>query len=361
MKEHDDFYTKKISRQYLILILTLVFTFLTLVIGSLYFRFYRVELVKQAEAHVYDKYFVMITDNYKSDFWQSVYKGALDTAKDSDIYVDLLGANLSKDYSCEELMKIAVCSKVDGIIVYADESSNMTALINDAVNHGIPVVTLYGDNTHSDRLSFVGIGGYSIGKMYAKQIINIIKDTRRENLLESENIEERNKVQVAILANADAKDAGQNIIISTIQDTIKEQNVTDAEFEISIVAVDNTNAFSVEESIRDIFLNEDVPDVIVCLNELNTTCAYQAVVDFNKVGDVNILGYYDSEEIVSAIDRGSVYATISINTQQLGEYSVSALTDYYEYGNTSEYYLADVILIDKNNASDYLKKEEQDE
>ena len=361
MKEHDDFYTKKISRQYLILLLTLVFTFLTLILGSLYFRFYRVELVKQAEAHIYDKYFVMITDNYKSDFWQAVYKGALETAKESDIYVDLLGANLSKDYSCEELMKIAVSSKVDGIIVYADESDTMTELINDAVSNGIPVVTLYGDNTHSDRLSYVGIGGYSIGKMYAKQIINIIKDTRREMLLESESIEERNKIQVAVLANADAKDAGQNIIISTIQDTIKEQNVTDAEFEFSIVAVDNTNAFSVEESIRDIFLNEDVPDVIVCLNELNTTCAYQAVVDFNMVGDVNILGYYDSEEIVKAIDRGGVYATISIDTDQLGAYSVSALLDYYEYGNTSEYYTADVTLIDQNNALDYLMKEALDE
>ncbi|MBQ6416403.1 MAG: hypothetical protein IJJ65_09160, partial [Butyrivibrio sp.] len=73
------------------LILTLLFTLLTLIFGSLYFRFYRLELVKQAEAHTYDKYFVMITDNYKTDFWQSVYEGALEKARESDIYVDLLG------------------------------------------------------------------------------------------------------------------------------------------------------------------------------------------------------------------------------------------------------------------------------
>ena len=361
MKVRKDLYAKKIRRQYLVLILTLLFTLLTLIFGSLYFRFYRLELVKQAEAHTYDKYFVMITDNYKTDFWQSVYEGALEKARESDIYVDLLGMNLSRDYSCEELMKIATASKVDGIMVCADESSSMTALINDAVSNGIPVVTLYGDNTHSDRLSFVGISGYSVGKMYAKQIINIIKDARREKLLGEDGIEDTRKVQVAVLANADTKDAGQNIIISAIQDTISEENVTDAEFDVSIVTVDNTNAFSVEESIRDIFLNENVPDVIVCLNELNTTCTYQAVVDFNKVGEVSVLGYYDSSEIVKAIDRGGVYATISIDTRQLGEYSVSALLDYYEFGNTSEYYLADVTLIDRNNVADFLKKEALDE
>lgn len=361
MEEHNDLYSKRISRQYLILVLTLVFTFLTLILGTLYFSFYRLGLAKQTEAKSYDKYFVMITDNYKSDFWRSVYEGALDKARESDIYVDLLGMDLSKDYSCEELMKIATASRVDGIMVYADESSSMTALINDAVKNGIPVVTLYGDNTHSDRLSFVGIGGYSVGKMYAGQIINIIKDTRREKILGDENSVQTGKVQVAILADADTKNAGQNIIISAIQDTISEENVTDAEFDISIIAVNNTNAFSAEESIRDIFLKEDVPDVIVCLNELNTTCAYQAVVDFNKVGEVNVLGYYDSKEIVEAIDRGGVYATVSIDTRQLGEYSVSALLDYYEFGNTSEYYLADVTLIDKNNVEKFLKKEAEDE
>ncbi|SFC99976.1 sugar ABC transporter substrate-binding protein [Butyrivibrio sp. YAB3001] len=359
-KLSEDLYKKRISRQYLILVITLIFVLATLVTGSLYFRFYKNDIVKQSEAKAYDKYFVMITGNYKSDFWQSIYKGALEVAKEANIYVDLLGANLSGDYSCEDLMKIAIASKVDGIIVYANESDTMTELINEAVDSGIPVVTLYGDSTHSERLSFVGIGGYSVGKMYGKQIIDIIKEKRREDFIESDNIDNRTSIKVAVLANADSQDAGQNIIISTMQDTIKDENVTDSEFEVSIVAVDNTNTFSIEESIRDIFLKEEVPDVIVCLNELNTVCTYQAVVDFNMVGEVNILGYYDSVDIVNAIDRGGVYATISIDTKQLGEYSISALLDYYETGNTSEYYLADVTLIDRDNVAEFIQGEDID-
>ncbi len=343
------------------MVFTLFFVVATLLAGSLYFRFYRADITRQAESKEYDKYFVMITDNYKSDFWQSVYRGALDTAKEHGIYVDLLGENLSGDYSIEELMRIAIASEVDGIIVYASEAPQMVSLINEAVSNGIPVVTLYGDSTHSDRLSFVGVGGYSVGKLYGKQIVNIIKEKRRQELLEANKIEDRTQVQIAVLASTDTLDAGQNIIISSMQDTIRQENATDSEFAVSIVAVDNTNAFAVEESIRDIFMQEEVPDVIVCLNELNTICAYQAVVDFNKVGEVNVLGYYDSEDILNAIDRGGIYATISIDTLQLGQYSVQALLDYMELGNTSEYFTADTMLIDKENVGTFKHREEQDE
>ncbi|MBE5843483.1 MAG: sugar ABC transporter substrate-binding protein [Butyrivibrio sp.] len=349
---------KVVRKRYLIIGATIVFIILTLVVGSLAFMFYRADLNNQAEIHEYQKYYVMITDNYKADFWQSVYEGALEVAKENDIYVDLLGQDLPGEHSCEELMKIAIASHVDGIILYANESDSMTKLINEAMDDGIPVVTLYGDNTHSDRISYVGVGGYSIGKMYGKQVINLIKEKRREDFIESETMGERQQIKITVLATADAQDTGQNIIITAMQDTIDQNNATDSEFSVSIYTVDNTNAFSVEESIRDIFLNDEIPDVIVCLNELNTICAYQAVVDFNKVGDVNILGYYDSFDIVNAIDRGGVYATVSIDTWQLGEYSIEALEDYYEFGNTSEYYLADVTLINKSNVSSYLYGEE---
>ncbi len=356
----EDSYEKRIVRQYLLLILTLIFMLVTLIAGSLFFKFYRSDLVSQAESNVYDKYFVMITDNYKSDFWQSVYKGAFEKAKESNIYVDLFGEQFNKDYSVEELMEIAIASKVDGIIVYANETLEMSRVINKAVDAGIPVVTLYGDCTRSDRLSFIGVGGYSIGKVYGGQIIDIIKEKRREELIESETIEDRSQIKITVLANADTQDTGQNIIISSIQDTINQDNVTNSEFAVSIVTVDNTNSFSVEESIRDIFLGEEIPDVIVCLNELSTVCTYQAVVDFNMVGEVSILGYYDSEAIVSAIERGGVYATISIDAAQMGEYSVTALTDYHDFGNISEYYLADVTLINQDNVEQF-KKEEGDD
>ena len=359
-KNNEGSIEKRIRRQYILLAFTLAFVLATLILGTLLFRFYMSNFKTKQESNEYDKYYVMITDNYKSDFWQSIYNGALESAREQGIYVELLGQNISGEYSCEELMRIAIASRVDGIIVYANESDEMTELINEATDKEIPVVTLYNDNTKSTRMSFVGVGSYNIGREYGKQINNIVREQRRD-IIESDKIGQRSPLQIAVLVNPDAGDTGQNIIISAIQDSLRQVNITDSEFNISTVTVDNANAFSVEESIRDIFLMENVPDVILCLNELDTVCAYQAVVDFNKVGDVNILGYYDSDSIVNAVDRGVLYATISIDTRQLGEYSVKALNDYYEYGNTSQYYSADITLINQENVADFLKKEEGDE
>ena len=87
-KESVDKYKKRIVRQYLILIFTLVFVLATLFVGAFTYRFYKIDIENQADATVYDKYYVMITDNYKADFWKSVYEGALATAKEDNIYVD---------------------------------------------------------------------------------------------------------------------------------------------------------------------------------------------------------------------------------------------------------------------------------
>ena len=349
------------NKESFVMITTVIFVIVTIFLIAVSFSVSLKGFKRKDEAHEFDRYYVMITDNYKSDFWKSVYRGAYAAAKEDNIYVDLLGENFSKNYKTKELMKIATASKVDGIILYADETKEMTELINEAVEEGIPVVTLYGDNTRSNRLSYIGVGGYTMGREYAKQINNIIREKKTENSAEGEKNEQDKGIEVTVLVNSDARYAGeniQNIIIAAMQEGIEEENADGSEVSISIKTVDNTNDFSAEESIRDIFHMEQVPDVIVCLNETNTMCAYQAVVDFNQVGKVNILGCYASEPIINAIDVGVVYATLAIDTDQLGEKCIKALSDYYESGNTSQYDSADVSLINKSNVAEYMKKED---
>lgn len=329
----------------------MMISLVAIVVCILLFRSYIKDFRGVAEAAgSYERYYVMIADR-KSSFWQSVYQGAYERGLQENVYVDFLGENLSEDYSREELMRIAISSGVDGIFVESDESEELTELINAAAKRNIPVVTLYGDNTHSDRCSYVGVGSYNLGRQYGRQVLKIAE----ENGLTKKDI------QVAVLVNAYTMNSGQNIIGSGIQDAIEQEKKNEISYTISYVTVDDTNTFSVEESIRDIFMEEKLPDIIICLNELNTTCVYQAVVDYNQVGQVAVLGYYDSDTILSAIDRKVVNATISVDTAQMGSFSVDALTEYYKLGYTSQYFTADTTLIDKNNVAQYLKGGEADE
>ena len=164
--------------------------------------------------------------------------------------------------------------------------------------------------------------------------------------------------RVTMLVNAYAKGLDQNILYSGIQEAI-EQERGDTVIELSLQSVDDTNDFSVEESIRDIFMAGDIPDVLICLNELNTTCAYQAVVDYNKVGTVSILGHYISDTILNAIDRNVIYATVDIDTPQMGGFCIDALQEYHDLGYTSQYFTADISLVSKENVDAYLEREEE--
>ena len=328
----------------------MAFVIIVISICTVIFRSYVREFHKVTDKEKYDQYYVMITEDRKSDFWQSVYRGAYERGQEENVYVDLLGEHLSQEYSREDLMRIAMTSGVDGIFVESDESDEMLQMIDEAVERGIPVVTLYGDNTHSERCSFVGVGSYNLGREYGRQVLKLTSVQKNPDVLD-----------VAVLVNAHALNSAQNIVCSGIQDALEQEKLQGPEIELSLVTVDDTNTFSVEESIRDIFMEKKLPDIIICLNELNTTCVYQAVVDYNCVGEVSILGYYDTDTILKAIERNVIYATISIDTEQMGAFCVDALREYYRYGYTSQYFTADVTIIDQNNVGEYLIEQKETE
>ena len=328
----------------------MAFVIIVISICTVIFRSYVREFHKVTDKEKYDQYYVMITEDRKSDFWQSVYRGAYERGQEENVYVDLLGEHLSQEYSREDLMRIAMTSGVDGIFVESDESDEMLQMIDEAVERGIPVVTLYGDNTHSERCSFVGVGSYNLGREYGRQVLKLTSAQKNPDVLD-----------VAVLVNAHALNSAQNIVCSGIQDALEQEKLQGPEIELSLVTVDDTNTFSVEESIRDIFMEKKLPDIIICLNELNTTCVYQAVVDYNCVGEVSILGYYDTDTILKAIERNVIYATISIDTEQMGAFCVDALREYYRYGYTSQYFTADVTIIDQNNVGEYLIEQKEAE
>ncbi len=368
---------------------------LTVLMTGYILWFYMGNVQEETSGESYDRYYMMITQDDKSSFWQSVYEGAYDRALQDNVYVDWLGNDRFQAYSVEEQMEIAIASGVDGIIVTASEEEEMTDLINQADAVGIPVVTLYGDNTQSARCSFVGVGSYNLGREYGRQALKIMGErlggTQETRLVlktgEDVSVEEREAadatavtlnslggdeatlqfdtveigtedrpIRVTLLVNPFANSLDQNILYSGIQEII-EQERGDMVVELSQQSVDDTNAFAVEESVRDLFLGGDTPDILICLNELNTTCAYQAVVDYNKVGSVSILGHYVSDTILNAIARNVIYATVDIDTAQMGAFCIDALQEYHDLGYTSQYFTADINLITRDNVDDYLREE----
>ena len=333
--------------RYFYIVTYIVMILVTAVVTIGFLRVYLKSDPRSSRKEQFDKYYVLITDDRDSSFWQSVYKGAADFGLKRNVYVENLGEGLSADYSKTELMQMAIASKVDGIILNADESDEMNTLINTAVEANIPVVTVSNDCSNSKRISYVEVGNYALSKEYSKQIMEIAGDLLTE---------EGRIVNVTVIVNS-VPTSGQSIISAGIQESIESSVDFNERISLEMVAVDDENPFAVEESIRDLFMQGNLPDIVICLNELDTTCVYQAVLDFNKVGQIHILGYYDSTTILQGIDRGIIDSTIKIDTKELGEYSVEALLDYGTYGFVSQYSTVDIILINNTNIREYYSED----
>lgn len=300
-------------------------------------------ILEETEYEAYEKYYVLIPQDNASAFWNAVYESAREAGKAHGIYVEMLGSNLSTGYSPADRMKMAVEAGVDGIIVEADESVRMKQAIDEAEEKSIPVVTVLGDSKQSLRKSFVGISSYNLGREYGKQVLEAVAGRETKHVL--------------VLMNANAADTSQNILYSGIQEAVEEAEGTGegSAIRLQAAAVDSQGPFAVEESIRNIFMDkEHQPDVIICLDELSTRCTYQAVVDYNKVGVIDIIGYYDSETILRAIERNVIRSTISINTEEMGRSSVEALEEYQATGYVSEYFLVGANVITAENVEEYM-------
>lgn len=320
--------------------------FIATVAGLFYYR----EMIKKlGEVHEeefteYPRLYAYIAEDPDSQLSNRIYKEIAEYAVENDCYVEMTGQNLSTSYSKADRMNIAISSKVDGIILEGDDSKETADLIDKATANGIPVVTVLSDCQTSSRKSFVGLNNFSLGSEYGEELATI------------GGMNKKYPLNALILLDGDDGNS-DDIIHAAIQ-----QSVTGRLIKLTSAVVDTSSPFTSEESVMNILDGlATIPDVIICLNDRTTESAIQCIVEKNLVGKTTILGYYDSDTILKAIDRGSVYATFAIETKTVAKQCVNALNEYNNTGFVSEYNPANYILINRQNVSEYTREDDKDE
>ncbi len=302
----------------------------------------------------YRYHLALVSSEFDDPFWQSVYAAAKEEGVKLDACVEWVGNGLSSDFTLAELMEVAINSSVDGIIVSPDGSPEMEALINEAVSLDIPVITLMADLLDSDRQGFVGINSYDLGTIYGEELIKSVEEKYEASLNDGSVT---GRTRAVILFDEDNNTNDQNIIFSSIFEAI-EQFSADFDEEqaivLDVIKIDSKNTFSSEEVIRELIMNRVyAPDVIICLDATNTICAYQSIVDYNMVGEITILGYYDSDEILDAIKKNIIRSTVAVHSDEVGVAGVDALMECIQYNRTSDYTVVGLNLITKQTVFDY--------
>lgn len=301
---------------------------------------------EQTSSGEYTQHYVMIVDDSTQEFWQSVYEGASERAADKGILLELMGEALSTKHSVSEYMEMAIAEQVDGIMLASDGSEGISELIGDAAAKGIPVVTMLKDEADSKRVSHVGISYYNLGQQYAEQLATVIRN---------KTVPSKMRFNVLVLMNNDINDSSRNIVYSTIRDVLDSRTDLKADVTIESRLLENTTSFAAEESIRSLFVTEKkLPDIIVCLDEICSACVSQALVDYNQVGKIELIGYYTGATILSGISKKVIYSTTGVDTRSMGMSGVDALSEYLETGYTSDYYSVDTFVVNQDSIAGYM-------
>lgn len=306
----------------------------------------RVELGEGEHVASYQRHYLMISNDKDTGMWQSVYESASKEAEEKDAYVELLSPEQMNGYSQADCLKIGIASQVDGIILEADGSKEEQHLINEALKGGIPVVTVMTDDTATGRISFVGLNSYQTGSAYTEQISGMLKA--------------QGTTSVMFLSTSSSKTQETNLVYSQVKKELEAQKKAGQSVDLTEYCVDSSADFDTEEFVRDMFVNdENLPDVLVCMDEVVTECVYQALIDYNQVGNVKVIGFYYSDVILDAIDKEIISSAIALDMDEIGRYSVNALDEYLSLGHSNNYYSVNQHVITKENTKDYRTEDEK--
>jgi ribose transport system substrate-binding protein len=196
----------------------------------------------------------------------------------------------------------AIAKKPNGLVIVGFEPS-LNAIVDKAVDMGIPVVTVDADLPGSKRLAFVGTGNYGAGQVGGNKMAAMIGEKGKVAIMTrpgQSNLEERVAGYKEALGNY------PNIEVVQVVDTQSDP----------IVAAQVASA-----------LLQKYPDLagIACVEAAGGSGAATAVREADKIGEVIIIAMDRGNEVLEAIGEGIISASVAQQTALMPYYAVQIL------------------------------------
>lgn len=282
-------------------------------------------------------HFSIIIDNLETPFWQAFRKGVQQAVDEFNVVVEINGVNgIEEMEKSLQYLDIAVASKVDGIITYVLQKDAYIPYINAAKKEKIPVITVESDAQGSLRDCFVGTNDFELGKRAGEMMAEAADG----------------KAQIAIILQSyvnDIYDATSNLKIEGFKDAINAYE----DMEVVTIKTSSKGIFSAEDITQDIITNHPEIDAIFCTSSKDTIGTTQVIIDFNRVGDITIIGYDDLPNILDYIEKGVIYGTVVRDPRTIGYESIRTMVKILEGEYISSSITTDVDVVTKDNINQY--------
>ncbi|MBQ8085391.1 MAG: substrate-binding domain-containing protein [Lachnospiraceae bacterium] len=321
-----------------------IILFLIVILLIIIGLFIRAQLVlknSSLDEKIYQYHYAFISRSEDSYTANHIYEEAKNYGKRYGVYVEMLRGREDINYTISDYVKMAKAMKVDGVIMEASDDPVIKESINDAAADGIPIITLLKDCPESDRISFMELGDYNLGRRYGRIIIDITK-TRSP--------------KVMVLVDDTAVDDIE-LIMNGLKETLKNEG-NHLDVDIVKQEVDGSLNFRLMNKVNDILANdENRPDIILCLNERDTQIVHQTISDYGLSGKAMIIGTGISEILLKAVKDDEFAALVDADSSQAGMMCIDAMMNYTKNGNIEDHIIVDETVVTKDNVERYLNEE----
>lgn len=269
--------------------------------------------VTGCHGHSMSEKYVLIANNLKLSYWQTVEAGFEKAAAEYGVTPVINGPDTLDPNAELTAFRQAVAQKPAGILVSVADAALFREDINAAIAAGIPVITLDSDAPTSNRLFFIGTNNIEAGRLGGKRLVeklggkgNIVFFTYPEQPNLAERLE---GYKDEIAGHPDIK------IIDVVDIKGNANNAFDqAKMYLAKTGADKIAAF-------------------VCL-ESDSGKAVAEVLQRANATDRTLIAMDSDQDTLADIQNGSITATISQKPYSMGYVGLKALAEVHQYPRT---------------------------
>jgi ribose transport system substrate-binding protein len=260
------------------------------------------------EHDVQEKYF-LVCANSKVPYWQTAAAGLQHAAAELKVKIELVGPETYDPKAQQQEFQRILRAKPTGILVSPADAALLQPDIDQAIDQGIPVITMDSDSPSSKRLYYIGTNNYQAGIMGGKRLAESLKG--KGNVIvftmpDQANLKERLAGYQAVLAE---------------HPQIKITEIVDIKGDPGL-AFDKTMEVAEKQPGK--------VDAFVCL-EANAGKDVALALSRKGIKNKIIVAMDTDQGTLQAVQDGSIVATIAQKPFTMAYYGLKLLDDLYHH------------------------------
>ncbi|MGO4498306.1 substrate-binding domain-containing protein [Paenibacillus sp. 2RAB27] len=287
------------------------------------------QLVGQMEPHSEAekppfKHIVLIAQELDNPFWRTVEKGASEAAASRGMKIDYLGPIRINPAEQKSLLEKSIAAKPDALLIQGIKEPQYDRLISQAIDQGIPVITLDADEPESRRLTYVGTDNREAGRRMGELVARAAVGKGRIGV---------------IIGSEQAENQQQRL------EGFRAAIASTPQFEIIDIRASNISRIQAAKQAEAMLKQYPAIQTMVGFSALDAAGIVEGVKAAHRDGML-VFGFDDIAATRQGITEGAIKASIVQQPHEIGSVAVQLLASHFLGGKLPQQYVTGTYILD---------------